>query len=155
MSELIITRGLPASGKTTVARQQVELREIVLGALEPGELIDRDPPRPLVRVNRDDLRAMLHVGDWSSAKEQHTRTARDALVLALLASGCDVICDDTHIVEREVEDMRRLADLAPADLVVVDLRQVPMEECIRRDQTRPSGVGREVIERLAKRGGLL
>jgi hypothetical protein len=40
VSKLIITRGLPGSGKTTWARQQVRF----------------------VRVNRDDLREMLHGG---------------------------------------------------------------------------------------------
>ena len=64
MTRLLITRGLPGSGKTTFAR-----------TLQPR----------VVRVNRDDLRRMLHGGAGSSewAEDQVTHAQR-AAVEALL-----------------------------------------------------------------------
>ena len=74
MTRLLITRGLPASGKTTFARK-----------LQPG----------VVRVNRDDLRLMLHgrrlFTEW--AEGQVTRAQR-ATVESLLRSRADAIVDD-------------------------------------------------------------
>jgi predicted kinase len=76
MTTLTITRGLPGSGKTTWARQQV-------GA---------------VRVNRDDLRRMLHGRHLGYARaEAQVTVAHRALVAALLEAGVNVICDDTNL----------------------------------------------------------
>ena len=50
MSKLIMLSGLPASGKTTKARELM---------VEYGNA---------VRVNKDDLRDMLHTGSWSGQK---------------------------------------------------------------------------------------
>lgn len=144
---LTITRGLPASGKTTLARTKVHLREVLLASLFDDEL--PQVPNQIARVNRDDLRAMLHVDDWTAAKEAATRAARDAAIGALLLTGWDVICDDTHLRGDEVLDMRALVLEHDATLEIMDLRFVPIEECIRRDSLRQNPVGQAVIERLA------
>lgn len=132
---LIITRGLPGSGKTTKAR-----------SLMATPLFAQ---RPAVRVNRDDLRAMLHVGPWTAEAEVITRAVRDAAIRVGLAAGCTVICDDTHMQDDEVDWMRTIAGFAGVDLEIIDLRDVPVEECIRRDAARITPVGRAVIERMA------
>src|SRR6201995_3680924 len=77
MTRLLITRGLPASGKTTFARK-----------LQPR----------VVRVNRDDLRIMLHGRRLltESAEDQVTHVQR-LTVEALLARRADVIVDDTNL----------------------------------------------------------
>ncbi len=128
MNTLTITRGLPASGKTTWAKEQ-----------------------PDVRVNRDELRRMLHGGwlgeDWA---EKQVTIAQHAQVSALLAAGVDVIVDDTNLRQRHARELRRLAVLAKADFVVQDFTTVPLEVCLERDAGRPAGeqVGRGVIERM-------
>lgn len=127
---LIITRGLPGSGKTTKARRITSATTTV-------------------RVNRDDLRLMLHTGTWTAEAEKVTKAVRDAAIRAALAAGRSVICDDTHMKDDEVEWMRSLAESAGVSFAIIDMRDVPVDECIRRDAARPEPVGRDVIERMA------
>ena len=122
---LIITRGLPGSGKTTWARAWVA-----------------EDPQRRARVNRDDVRAMLHDSVFvrQSASEPGTeravQAARDATITALLKRGIDVVCDDTNLPSRVARDLRRLAVVVGADFEVVDLTDVPLEECLRRNALR-------------------
>lgn len=125
MATLTITRGLPGSGKTTWARAQV------------GS----------VRVNRDDLRLMLHgtVGVGTNRTEGQVTTAQRAQVEALLLAGVDVICDDTNLRTRIVRELFALAHKCGADAVVRDFTDVSLEECVRRDAARTPSVGEDVI----------
>ncbi len=117
---LVITQGLPGCGKTTYARAWVA-----------------EDRRGRARVNRDDLRAMLDHGTWiEGVTEPRVLAARDALILALLAAGLDVICDDTNLPQRTVRDLAGLAERASAGFKVVDLTSVPWTECIQRDAAR-------------------
>ena len=70
MTELIMARGLPGSGKTTWAKGQVE---------KSGGRYKR--------VNRDDLRAMLDAGQWSKQNERMVREVRDHLTAGGPAAG--------------------------------------------------------------------
>lgn len=136
MPTLIATRGLPASGKTTLARAWVA-----------------DDPVRRARVNRDDLRAMLHDSAFvqqtgaTPGTERSIMAARDAAVTSLLRCGLDVIVDDTNLRVRTVRDLRRLAVLAGADFEVRDLTNVPLEECLRRNANR-TGVRRVPDDRV-------
>jgi len=116
MTRLLITRGLPASGKTTFAHK-----------LQPR----------VVRINRDDLRRMLHndrlYAQWSEG--QVTRAQR-AMVEALLRAHADVIVDDTNLRAKTVREWAELAARFRAQFEVHDFTDVPVEECIRRDAER-------------------
>ncbi|GIF18785.1 putative kinase [Actinoplanes tereljensis] len=133
MTRLLITRGLPASGKTTFAKK-----------LQPR----------VVRVNRDDLRRMLH-GDrlftqWAEAQVTH---AQRAAVEALLRAHADVIVDDTNLRSKTVREWAELAARHSATFEVHDFTDVPLEECLRRDTERPEDerVGEEGIRRMHQR----
>jgi predicted kinase len=133
MTRLLITRGLPASGKTTFARK-----------LQPN----------VVRVNRDDLRRMLHgqrlFTQW--AEGQVTRAQR-AAVEALLRAHADVIVDDTNLRARTVREWAEVAARCDATFEVHDFTDVPLQECIRRDADRPAEerVGEDAIRRMYDR----
>jgi predicted kinase len=133
MPRLIATRGLPASGKTSFAR-----------TLQPA----------VARVNRDDLRRMLHgerlFTQW--AESQVTKVQR-AQVEALLRDRVSVCVDDTNLRARTLRDWARLAAQYGADFEVHDFTDVPLEECLRRDAERPEvdRVGEEAIRRLHDR----
>ena len=125
MATLTITRGLPASGKTTWAKAQ---------------------PR-LVRVNRDDLRRMMHGGPLGGRAEVDVTLAQRAAVEALLRGGADVVCDDTNLRSRVVRELAEVAVRAGAAWQVRDFTDVPVDECVRRDALREGDahVGEEVI----------
>jgi len=133
---LTITRGLPASGKTTWAKQQ----------------------HHLVRVNRDDLRRMLHgglVADESrrGRAEREVTAAHHAAVEALLRAGADVVCDDTNLRGRVVREFAELAARCKAHFTVRDFTDVGVEECLRRDalRTGEDHVGETVIRSMHQR----
>jgi predicted kinase len=129
MPTLIITRGLPGSGKTTRARAWVA-----------------QDPKQRARVNRDDLRAMLHAGVWLGHEtEQQIMGVRDGTIAGLLRRGVDVVCDDTNLPQRIARDLAALAARCAAELEVWDLTDVPVQECIARDAARDRVVGAEVI----------
>lgn len=121
---LVVTRGLPASGKTFAARDYRRLHR-------PGEV---------VRVNRDDLRAMLH-GGWlgtPDAEAQVTAVQRAAVAAAFTAGARVVIVDDTNLLEAYLGEWRDLADRQGAELEVWDFRAVPFETCLARNASRPA-----------------
>jgi predicted kinase len=133
MTRLLITRGLPASGKTTFARK-----------LQPQ----------VVRVNRDDLRRMLHgrrlFTQWAEGQVTH---AQRAAVEALLRAHADVIVDDTNLRAKTVREWAELAARFGATFEVHDFTDVPLEECIRRDADRDPAdqVGADAIKRMHDR----
>jgi predicted kinase len=135
MATLIITRGLPGSGKSTRARAWVA-----------------EDRAGRARVNRDDLRSMLHDGVWAGHDtETQIIGARDVLVSSLLRRGLDVVCDDTNLPQRTARDLANLATACSASLQVWDLTDVPVEVCVERDAGRDRSVGEPVIRDLHRR----
>lgn len=129
MIELIITRGLPGSGKTYYASKWVA-----------------EDPSTRACVNRDDLRSMIHDGAWiKGVTEPRIIAARDAVIFALLKRGVSVICSDTNLPQRTVRDLAQLAKRAGVELRVADFTHVPVETCIERDAKRDRTVGEQVI----------
>jgi predicted kinase len=127
MTKLLIMRGLPGSGKTTLAR-----------TLQPR----------VARVSRDDLRLMLHGRPlFTDAAESQVSLVQRSSVEALLTRGADVVVDDTNLRPSTVRSWARLAARFDAAFEVLDLTEVPLEECVRRDAARPPGerVGERVI----------
>jgi predicted kinase len=129
VTTLHITRGLPASGKTTFAR----------------EWVDADRAQR-ARVNRDDLRGMIDEGVFIAGRtEQRVIVARDAMIGSLLRHGYDVICDDTNLRQGVARNLAQIAARAGADFQVEDFTSVPLELCIKRDAARARPVGEAVI----------
>lgn len=129
MSRLLITRGLPGSGKTTYAKKWVS---------ESAETRSR--------INRDDLREVLHGGahGYPRELEKGVTLAQQGAVRALLLSGRDVICDDMNLANWQVKLWMKLAKESGADFEVVDLTNVRPEDCIERDLLRHQLGGRYV-----------
>ena len=126
MPKLIMTRGLPASGKSTWAKQQLSNR--------------------VKRVNKDDLRAMLDNSEWSKQNETFVLSVRDYIVRYALLGGYDIIVDDTNLAPKHEDALRAIADDVGAQFEVQDFLDVPLQTCIDRDSARPNSVGKKVIK---------
>lgn len=120
--KLIITRGLPSSGKTTYANKFVE-----------------DNPN-FVRISRDDLRGMLfnhlkQTGQMSFRDEKAVTVVQRAIVTSLLKGGRNVICDDTNVRARYVTEWAKFASKLNAEFEVVEI-ECSVDEAIERNTLR-------------------
>lgn len=134
MSKLIMMRGLPASGKSTRAKEL----ETELGNA--------------VRLNLDLLREMLHYSVWSGTREGLTQEAELALANRFLTKNMVVIVDDTNLGQSHLDKWKNVALAFNAKFEVVDM-ETSLEDCILRDNKRADQVGFDVITNMARRYG--
>lgn len=137
-NKIILTLGLPGSGKTTWALAQLA----------------EDPS--IVRVNRDEIRKMTTNQYWTSDPKRYeplVTVIEDGAVQAAIQGGFDVIVDATNLNPKTIA---RWHENAARWGATVELKtfETGVEECVRRDQERyeKTGerlVGRTVIERMA------
>lgn len=132
-SKIIFLKGLPASGKTTFAK----------------ELVEKDPVL-YVRLNKDDMRNMLHDGKWSGGREKIIIHAERELAELFLKDGKIVIIDDTNLHDKHKEFFIQLAKNYNADFEE-RFFDTPLEECIERDKKREKRVGEKVIRDMYNR----
>jgi predicted kinase len=119
MSKLILTRGLPASGKSTYARKLVAENTTT------------------VRLNRDDFRQMLFgKAVLDTQGETMVTVAQHGAVENALKAGFDVIVDDTNFFARGVKSLMTIAAKYDAEVEFKDFTDVPLHECILRDAGR-------------------
>lgn len=130
MKKVILTKGLPASGKSTWALEQ----------------IDKNPGM-YKRVNKDDLRAMLDNSKWSKSNEKMILTVRDNIILSALEDGKHVIVDDTNLHLKHETHIRELVK-GKAKVEIKDFTGISLNECIKRDSKRINSVGRKVIQNM-------
>lgn len=127
---VLLLKGLPASGKSTFAKQ----------------LVGKDP-KTWKRINKDDIRSMLF-GDnyvYSMDLEQSVLSARDSMLKSFLQSGFNVVIDDTNLHYKHPKRVAEIASLFGAAYQEKHF-DVDLNECIRRDITREKSVGSAVIK---------
>jgi predicted kinase len=127
MKKLLMLKGLPASGKSTFARQLVS--------------------QGWVRVSKDDLHFMLHQGKRTNEKQ--ALTIRDAIIVSSLKRGRNVVVDDTNFDPINEATLRDMATQYQAAFEVDDhFLEVSIEQCIERDLQRCNSVGEKVIRQM-------
>jgi len=121
---LLVLKGLPGSGKTTYARELVN--------------------KGWVRVNKDDLRAMLHNSKFSKDNEKFVLKLRDDVIVRALTQGQNVVVDDTNLDPKHSETFKNLA-IVFETFYEEKFFDVSVKECIRRNQLRDKPVPDKVI----------
>lgn len=139
MAKVILTKGLPASGKTTWSKDQLEIG---------GNHIYKNG---IKRVSKDDLRAMLDNGRHSKGREKFVLAIRDRIIEECLFNNIDIIVDDTNLAPFHLENITKLVNTFNTDhgtqhtVEIKDFTDVPLATCIERDSKRENPVGEKVI----------
>src|ERR1035437_1911278 len=128
--ELILCKGLPASGKSQWAKEH----------------FDKHPGKYKL-VTKDDLRLLLDNGKWSKDNEQFVLKIRDTIIKEALLAGNSVIVADTNLDPSHEKRIREIVNYLAADIKIVikDFTDVDPKTCIERDLKRPNRVGHKVI----------
>lgn len=127
-----ITIGLPASGKTTWAKEFCDTNSIT-------------------RVNNDEIRNLLYLQqghrNWSRKLESTVRSTRERMISDLAIAGADVVIDNTHLNPKTMTETISFCEGLGYSVELVDFRHVSLEECLRRDALREghTQVGEKVI----------
>jgi len=125
MKKILLLSGLPASGKSTYAKE--------LG---------------YKRINKDDLRMMIDNGKWSKGNEKIILHARDEMIGLFMALGHNIVIDDTNFDPKHKEHIQGLIFEHENDYeyeLEEKFIDTPLGECILRDSKRENPVGKKVI----------
>jgi len=145
MPKIIIMKGLPASGKSTIAR-----KHIIGGNCK--------------RINKDLLRDMFDFGEYSKENEEFVNKMKEIIMLRALINGNDVVVDDCNLnpihekrireLVKTMSDFRSDAekDDEPISVTVINVA-TDVEECVKRDKDRDNPVGEKVIRDMHKKYG--
>lgn len=130
MSNVILTIGIPASGKSYWA---------IAESKRTGAMI----------VCRDDIRKMLGLG-WNEDEAKVTRLAY-ALITGLVDTGADFIVADTNINQRNRERLITYIGYGNPGTIELKFFPISVEEAIARDDVRGDArVGPDVIRNMQK-----
>ena len=125
MAKIKVLQGLPASGKTTLAKKMI---------------ID-DPS--FIRINRDDLRTMIYNYKYPD-QEGLIKMMELRCALEALDKGYSIIIDGINFSQNTID---RWKDIAHSRQCEFEVKYIfcPLETCIDRDSKRPNPVGENVI----------
>ena len=137
MKKIILTRGIPASSKSTWAKQEV-LKD----------------PEHSVRINRDDLRNMSGKY-WVPARENYIIACRNQLLnLAICVGFNTIILDDMNLNSKDFDYVSTAIDKVNEiikdtknqyKIEFKDFTNVSLDICIKRDSKRENPLGEKVI----------
>ena len=128
MSKLIICRGLPASGKSTWAKQWV-----------------LEDPEHRVRINQDDIRLMLGKY-WVPSREKLVQEIQFDAIIEALNREFDVVIDNTNLNNKVLDQFNRLIKtFEDYEIEYKDFFDTPLSVCIERDKNRDLPVTEKVI----------
>lgn len=133
MQKIILTTGLPGSGKSTWARAHA--------AQFDGDVL---------LTSRDDIRAMLGFGPiGTKEQEEIVSKVQDDIIVRAIKSGKGLIVHDTNLNKKSPTRIKKLFD-GDVEFLIADFTNVPIEICIERDAQRANPVGETVIKNMAR-----
>lgn len=135
MKKLILTRGLPASGKSTWAKAWV--------AKSP---LDRR------RINNDDMVIELGlVGDFRDRSYNILKEAREFRLKAFMSKGYDIVLDNMNLSKTSNEEAKKFAEEYGYEIEYKDFLNISLEELLDRNSKRKTDVTEEILRKLYKK----
>lgn len=125
--QLIITTGLPGSGKSTWSKKWVQ-----------------EDYKARIRVNRDDIRRMLGPY-WVPEREDLVTIIENRIVTDALAHNYNVVIDATNF---KYQSWEQFAKQKGVNFKIQSFLDVPLDVCIERDRVREHSVGEKVITQM-------
>ena len=129
--EIILLKGLPASGKSTWAK----------------DFVKHHPE--YVRVNKDDIRELYGNPKFSKSTERIVLDTEKFLGRNALDLGKSLIVDDTNFNPKHSQFWKLVALTRDIEYSEINF-DTPLEECIKRDSERQKSVGKHVIMQMYK-----
>jgi len=136
MQKIIMMRGLPGSGKSSWVKAFIK---------EHPEFI---------RVNKDDIRAMIGYTTYNKKKETYTVDCEYRCAEKAVYAGYSVIVDDTNYNPFHEKKYRKLAEKYGTEFEIHEM-DTPLDVCIERDALRENPVGEEVIRNMAQKWSVI
>lgn len=129
MPKIILTRGIPGSGKSTWAKKWVE-----------------EDPTHRVRWNNDDFRRMLGLY-WVPERETLVSIVMSDFIYYAMTIGYDIVIDNMNLnkkywdfIQDQINSLNKRYTLEFKDFFDISL-----EECIERDSKREHSIGEKAI----------
>lgn len=117
--KIILTRGIPASGKTTWAKQWVS-----------------EDPNNRVRISCKEIRDMLVPNYHMSQHGKLVMAMSREMLRKALSYDKDVVMDDMNLSYEIIDEIIDIAGIYSASIIYQDFR-TPLDICIQRDAQRP------------------
>ena len=124
--EIILLKGLPASGKSTWSKTFVEEH------------------KDYIRINKDDLREFFNNPTFNRKTENSILKLERNLGIAALDMGKSLIVDDTNFHPKHETFWKLIASQRQIKYSE-KMFDTPLEECIKRDSERQKSTGKAVI----------
>ncbi len=139
MLKIIVLKGIPASSKTTWAK----------------DFVSKDPLK-WVRISNDDLRASFNQSIWSKEYETLVKSTREFLIRECLKRNLNIVIDNTNVTSKHFDDVVKIAKSVNKSCVIEEkCFYVELDQAIWRDSFRSGSakVGEEVIKKFYKQIG--
>ena len=133
---LIVMRGLPGSGKTTLAKQLIKDYEAF------GE--------SAVRVNNDEITQDLFGVPYKAHEYRAIQQERFYQVEKGFETNEIVILDNTNLSRTAIEEAKTLARIHKASIIVCSLLDVPYTTCLERNNARERVVPLDTMKYMRK-----
>ena len=128
---MLILSGIPASGKSTFAKQFVKEND------------------GWIRINKDDIRRMF--GEyWLPKRESLVEAAEYSIAKEAIFFGWNIIVDDTNLNPKYIKVWKELADKFEYEIEYKEFK-VSLEQALEWDSKRENPVGETVIRGFYKK----
>ena len=137
MKRIILTRGIPASSKSTWAKQEV-LKD----------------PEHSIRISRDDLRNMCGKY-WVPAREKYITACKGTILINAINFKFDtIIIDEMNLNPKENGYLKGMVSMMNDTfkdnndkyiIEIKDFTNVPLDVCLKRDSKRENPIGENII----------